>query len=237
MAKRVFITGGTGPSNAFCRYLAAHRHSSAACAGTNGPFVCKALVAAGHHVVALVRNPDKPEAAELRGLGVELLLGDTKCDSLATLSRATWCFAVVCARSCRVRLQRSDAPRHAANGKGRDLRLGGLAQCELGELNRAFAPLLRRRFCFIFCCLPGRFLGRAAHQKERSSGAECFMVVFYTFFLFFMRKRRNLRPHRLPPTPRASYSAVALQVRGRVPCLIQIAMHCIAFSCIASHCI
>jgi len=52
----VFITGGTG---------------------TNGPFVCKALVAAGHHVVALVRNPDKPEAAELRGLGVELLLGDT----------------------------------------------------------------------------------------------------------------------------------------------------------------
>ena len=40
--------------------------------------MCKALVAANHHVVALVRNPDKPEAAELRALGVELLIGDTK---------------------------------------------------------------------------------------------------------------------------------------------------------------
>jgi uncharacterized protein YbjT (DUF2867 family) len=48
------------------------------CTGTNGPFVAKALVAAGHYVVALVRNPDKPEAAELRSLGVELVLGDTK---------------------------------------------------------------------------------------------------------------------------------------------------------------
>ena len=56
MAKRVFLTGGTG---------------------TNGPYVAKALVAAGHYVVALVRNPNKPEAAELRSLGIELLVGDT----------------------------------------------------------------------------------------------------------------------------------------------------------------
>ena len=41
--------------------------------------MCKALVGAGHHVVALVRNHDKPEATELRSLGVELLTGDTKC--------------------------------------------------------------------------------------------------------------------------------------------------------------
>jgi uncharacterized protein YbjT (DUF2867 family) len=46
--------------------------------GTNGPYVVKALRAAGHHVVALVRNPDKPEATELRSLGVDLILGDTK---------------------------------------------------------------------------------------------------------------------------------------------------------------
>jgi len=56
MTKRVFLTGGTG---------------------TNGPYVAKALVAAGHNIVALVRNPNKPEAAELRSLGIELLVGDT----------------------------------------------------------------------------------------------------------------------------------------------------------------
>jgi hypothetical protein len=239
MAKRVFITGGTGLSNAFCRFLAAHRNSSAACAGTNGPFVCKALVAAGHHVVALVRNPDKPEAAELRGLGVELLLGDTKCDSLATLSRAAWCFAVVCARSCRVRLQRSDAPRHAANGQGRDLRLGGLAQCELGELNRAFAPLLRRRFCFIYCCFPGRFLGRAAHQKERSSGAECFMVVFYTFFLFFHAQTQKLEATSSAPNTKGFIFSGGVAGSWSRPMSNSncIALHCIALHSAALHCI
>ena len=56
----MFLTGGTG---------------------TNGPYVAKALVAAGHHVVALVRSPNKPETAELQSYGVEILLGDT--DDLA----------------------------------------------------------------------------------------------------------------------------------------------------------
>ena len=71
--------------------------------------MCQALVAAGHHVVALVRNPDKPEAAELRSLGVELLLGDTKC---ALLSRAALCFAVVCADAASAcsDLSRQDTP-------------------------------------------------------------------------------------------------------------------------------
>jgi NAD(P)-dependent dehydrogenase (short-subunit alcohol dehydrogenase family) len=98
MPKRVFITGGTGRSSSFLSIPPPPTPHSASCSGTNGPFVCQALVAAGHHVVALVRNPDKPEAAELRSLGVELLLGDTKC---ALLSRAALCFAVVCARPVR----------------------------------------------------------------------------------------------------------------------------------------
>jgi nucleoside-diphosphate-sugar epimerase len=85
MAKRVFITGGTGQLAACI--LGARRHSTHDGTGTNGPHVCKALVAAGHHVVALVRNPNKAEAVELRDLGVELLLGDTRCAPRAIFMR------------------------------------------------------------------------------------------------------------------------------------------------------
>ena len=235
MAKRVFITGGTGLSNAFCRFLAAHRNSSAACAGTNGPFVCRALVAAGHHVVALVRNPDKPEAAELRGLGVELLLGDTKCDSLATLSRAAWCFAVVCARSCRVRLQRSDAPRHAANGQGRDLRLGCLAQCELGELNRAFAPRPSSAVAFVsfIVVFQADFLAELPIKKNVLQ-VRCFMVVFYTFFLYFHAQTQKLEATSSAPNTKGFIFSGGVAGSWSRPMANS---NCNAMHCIQLHCI
>ncbi len=86
--------------------------------------MCKALSAAGHHVVALVRNPEKAEAVELSAIGVELLKGDTKCAP---------CFVFVASRySLRHAWQRSYTPRYASNGNGRDVRLGSVAQRELG---------------------------------------------------------------------------------------------------------
>jgi hypothetical protein len=207
--------------------------------------VCQALVAAGHHVVALVRNPGKPEAAELRGLGVELLLGDTKC---ASLSRAALCFAVVCARPVRADaatvcsdLTRQDTPQMEKVGT-----CDWVVWLSVNWVRCIAHPPRSSAVAFVsfFVVFPGRFLGGAAHQKERSPGAQCFMILENCFMCrlpsFHAPMQKLEATSSAPNTKGFIFSggvagSLVVASQGSCPIIQKIALHCITLYCTALH--